>query len=398
MSPETIVLEDDDLDLLELVRGGAIPSEALCAELPDGSVLLDCEGTPVADVHDRRMVLRRELTQGRGACWQGAFRRAAPVERARLAGRDVVAVVVDELPTRNEQDAVGKLATEREVVVVVPAARAEPRRSAALVRAAQGMARSLGSSDVLVVPWPISGAGRHLRGAPTLEVALGAFGLGVAVRSSSMRDQDVEAAVRSLDARRRGLVDDLYPPASAVEVDVVGPPPHQGTVVLFTGLSGSGKSTVARALVEALGESGSTATLLDGDVVRRCLSGGLGFDRAGREENLARIGWVAALVSEHGGIAVAAPIAPFAESRARIRQAALEHGRFVLVHVSTPLEECERRDRKGLYAAARRGEIADFTGISSPYDVPQDADVVIDTVEVGVDDAVRQVLAVVSAR
>ncbi len=162
--------------------------------------------------------------------------------------------------------------------------------------------------------------------------------------------------------------------------------------MLFTGLSGSGKSTIARALVEDLADGGPRpVTLLDGDEVRQHLSAELGFDVASRERNVERIGWVAAQLARHGGIAVAAPIAPFASSRARVRAMAEAQGAFLLVWVSTPLEVCEARDRKGLYAKARSGEVADFTGISSPYEEPTDADVVIDTTVIGVQEAVARI-------
>ncbi|WP_084800224.1 adenylyl-sulfate kinase, partial [Promicromonospora kroppenstedtii] len=173
---------------------------------------------------------------------------------------------------------------------------------------------------------------------------------------------------------------------------------RRGTVVFFTGLSGSGKSTVARALAAELEDDGQGTTLLDGDEVRQHLSKGLGFDRESRETNVERIGYVAALVAKHGGIAVAAPIAPFAAGRAKVRAMAEDAGaRFVLVHVSTPLEVCEARDRKGFYARARAGEIAEFTGISSPYEEPDDAELVIDTSVVSVDTAVGAVRAHLSA-
>jgi sulfate adenylyltransferase len=159
-------------------------------------------------------------------------------------------------------------------------------------------------------------------------------------------------------------------------------PPRQqrGLVVFFTGLSGSGKSSLASALTDHLaGQTGRTVTLLDGDVVRRMLSSGLGFDRAGRDLNVRRIGFVAAEVARHGGIAVCAPIAPYAESRAAVREMVEGVGDLVLVHVATPLAECERRDVKGLYRKARAGLVSQFTGISDPYDEPLDADVRVDT-------------------
>ncbi|TDD98961.1 adenylyl-sulfate kinase [Jiangella asiatica] len=157
-------------------------------------------------------------------------------------------------------------------------------------------------------------------------------------------------------------------------------PQERGLVLFFTGLSGSGKSTVARAVTERVAEIGTrTVTLLDGDVVRRNLSAGLGFSKEDRDRNIERIGYVAAEIARHGGMAVCAPIAPFAATRAAVRRMAEAHGDFLLVYVATPLEECERRDRKGLYAKARAGEIAEFTGISSPYELPEDADLVLDT-------------------
>lgn len=177
-------------------------------------------------------------------------------------------------------------------------------------------------------------------------------------------------------------------------------PAERGVVVFFTGLSGSGKSTVARALVNRLAEAGQRrVTLLDGDVVRRNLSAGLGFSRADRDRNIERIGFVAAEIARHGGMVVCAPIAPFAVTRARVRQMAEAHGAdFLLIHVATPLAECERRDRKGLYARARAGEIPDFTGISSPYEEPDDAELVIDTSTTTVTDARDTVLDLLSAR
>ena len=165
-------------------------------------------------------------------------------------------------------------------------------------------------------------------------------------------------------------------------------------MLFFTGLSGSGKSTLARALMDRLLEQGTrTVTTLDGDVVRRNLSAGLSFSKADRETNIRRIGWVAAEISRHGGVAVCSPIAPFDETRQQVRAMVDEAGgAFFLVHVATPLEECERRDRKGLYAKARRGEIPEFTGISSPYEEPADADVVVDTTGRTIDDALADVL------
>lgn len=170
-------------------------------------------------------------------------------------------------------------------------------------------------------------------------------------------------------------------------------------MLFFTGLSGSGKSTVAKAVHEALElRTEREVTLLDGDDVRRLLSAGLGFDAAGREANVRRVSWVAALLARGGGIAITALIAPFAKGRAEARGFAEPESTFLEVWVSTPLEECERRDRKGLYAQARAGKIPEFTGISSPYEAPTHADVVIDTTEVGLQNAVEIVLAALAAK
>lgn len=166
-----------------------------------------------------------------------------------------------------------------------------------------------------------------------------------------------------------------------------------GLVVFFTGLSGSGKSTLARALMDTLLEGGRRVTSLDGDVVRRHLSAGLTFSKEDRETNIRRIGWVAAEIARHGGIAVCSPIAPFDATRQDVRRYVEgAGGTFFLVHVATPLAECERRDRKGLYAKARAGEIPEFTGISSPYEEPGDADVVVDTTGRSIEDALGDVL------
>jgi len=188
---------------------------------------------------------------------------------------------------------------------------------------------------------------------------------------------------------------DLYPADIAEIVDFDQPPAdRQGLVLFFTGLSGSGKSTLARALMDRLLEHGvRTVTTLDGDVVRRHLSAGLTFSKEDRETNIRRIGWVAAEISRHGGVAVCSPIAPFDETRQQVRAMVEEAGgAFFLVHVATPLEECERRDRKGLYAKARAGEIPEFTGISSPYEEPEDADVRVDTTGRTIEDALADVL------
>jgi sulfate adenylyltransferase len=186
------------------------------------------------------------------------------------------------------------------------------------------------------------------------------------------------------------------PPAVAKELARVRPPRrYRGLVVFFTGYSGSGKSTIARGLADSLRETGErTITLLDGDVVRRELSAGLGFSKADRDRNVRRIGWVAAEVGRHHGMAVACPSAPYESARAASRRMAQEAGAgFLLVHVNTPLEVCERRDRKGLYARARAGQLRGMTGIDDPYEEPADAELTLDTTTMTVEEAIDVVLA-----
>ncbi len=155
---------------------------------------------------------------------------------------------------------------------------------------------------------------------------------------------------------------------------------RQGFTVFFTGLSGSGKSTIANVLlVKFLELGGRPVTLLDGDVVRRHLSSELGFSKEHRDINIRRIGFVASEITKNGGIAVCAPIAPYESVRQDVRRMIEPLGGFCLVHVATPLEVCEQRDRKGLYAKARAGLVKEFTGISDPYEAPQQAEVVLDT-------------------
>ena len=168
----------------------------------------------------------------------------------------------------------------------------------------------------------------------------------------------------------------------------------QGFTVFFTGLSGAGKSTIANALVARLLEIGGRAvTLLDGDVVRKWLSSDLGFSKAHRDINIRRIGFVASEISRNGGIAVCALIAPYDNVRKEVRAMVGRVGSFVLVFLSTPIEVCEQRDRKGLYAKARAGLIPQFTGISDPYEPPDDADLIIDATNTTPDAAVEEILS-----
>lgn len=172
------------------------------------------------------------------------------------------------------------------------------------------------------------------------------------------------------------------------------PPRHQqGICVFLTGLSGSGKSTIAKALMVRLLElGGRQVTLLDGDVVRKHLSSELGFSREHRDLNIRRIGYVASEIVKHRGIAICAPIAPYAATRHYVRQMIQQYGGFFELHVATPIEVCEARDRKGLYAKARAGIVKEFTGVSDPYEVPEHPELAIDTSHVSVDEAVQRIL------
>jgi sulfate adenylyltransferase len=172
------------------------------------------------------------------------------------------------------------------------------------------------------------------------------------------------------------------------------PPRHkQGFTVFFTGLSGSGKSTIANALFAKLLELGERrVTLLDGDLVRKHLSSELGFSREHRDLNILRIGYVASEITRHGGVAICAPIAPYAATRRRVREMIEEFGAFIEIFVATPLEVCEQRDRKGLYAKARAGIIKEFTGISDPYETPENPEMLIDTRALSPDLAAHRIL------
>lgn len=171
------------------------------------------------------------------------------------------------------------------------------------------------------------------------------------------------------------------------------PRSKQGFTVFFTGFSGSGKSTIANALmVKLMEQGGRPVTLLDGDIVRKNLSSELGFSKEHRDLNIRRIGYVASEITKNGGIAICAPIAPYATTRRAVREDIEQFGAFVEVHVATSIEECERRDRKGLYKLAREGKIKEFTGISDPYDVPVNPELSVETENVDVDNCAHQVL------
>jgi sulfate adenylyltransferase len=217
-------------------------------------------------------------------------------------------------------------------------------------------------------------------------------------------EDEVAKGARTLDISgtelRRRLHEGLDIPEWFSFPDVVAelrrthPPRYeQGFTVFFTGLSGSGKSTIANALMVKLMEMGGRpVSLLDGDVVRKHLSSELGFSKEHRDLNIRRIGYVASEITKNGGIAICAPIAPYAATRRLVREMIEPHGGFIEVHVATPIEVCEQRDRKGLYAKARAGLIKGFTGIDDPYEVPENPEITIDTSELTPDTVAHRVI------
>ncbi len=244
----------------------------------------------------------------------------------------------------------------------------------ALVRATIEAA-ALAGRDAVVVPLSAADHGSTAANDWLLRTVAAAYATSTLVLESRDTESPLPESIAAIVAKDR-------PPRS-----------RQGAVIFFTGLSGSGKSTLARALVDHVLEQGErTVTSLDGDVVRHHLSKELGFSREDRETNILRIGFVAAEVARHGGLAVCSPIAPFEATRQEVRRMVERAGGgFVLIHVATPLEECERRDRKGLYAKARAGEIPEFTGISSPYEEPTEG-IAIDTTSRDIADCLQEIL------
>ena len=167
----------------------------------------------------------------------------------------------------------------------------------------------------------------------------------------------------------------------------------QGFTLWFTGLSGSGKTTIARIIGPEIERRGVLVDHLDGDVVRTHLSKGLGFSREDRDANILRIGFVSKLLTRHGAGVIVAAISPYAETRGMVRDMIGSVGNFVEVYVATSLEECARRDVKGLYAKAFAGEIKEFTGVSDPYEEPEDPELVVDTEEHSAEECAALVVA-----
>ena len=434
------------------VPASVVPQDA------DHLVLRDAEGSPLAVVEiservqagtqgnpDPMLRLAGQVTALR-APEHGPFRalRRPPAQvRAELAGAPVLALAtrrpLGQRHIGQLRHFAGQLQSRILLLPLVSGPASVVTRPEALVRAVRAAAREL-PEGTLVVPIPLpprANPGEELAALAVVAAAHGATHLLIDGEPGVSRVRSEESDFRKLGVEVLDVPEWAYDPASEVwrplgliepgvergelssaelgelldsgdsvpswlmpegvtaELRKARPPRSaRGLVVFFTGLSGSGKSTVARDLRDALLERGDrTVSLLDGDLVRRLLSAGAAFTRADRDLNIARIGYVATEVARHGGIAICAPIAPYAAARAAVRSMVTEVGDFVLVHLSTPLAVCEERDRKGLYAQARAGLIGSFTGISDPYEEPTDAGLVLDTSLVSRQDAVAAVLA-----
>ncbi len=393
-----------ELDDLELLGHGAlapltgfegpdglvtlhVPADVAAAATAAGGLeLVDPEGVPLATVNVESVY---DVDGGSGDVVGvagpvepithnefGAFRRLflSPTQVREEYGDRAVTVPVAGPLTAGDLDHLRARAGDAPVVLLTLVGTDTPDLPApALIRATLRAAEHLDDAHVVAVPLAS-------RGDAALDHELGAR----VVEAYAPADVVAVTGEGDLPLDVQEIVDAALPG-----------PDEQGLVLFFTGLSGSGKSTLARALHDVVLERGErTVTSLDGDVVRRNLSKGLTFSKEDRETNIRRIGWVAAEIARHGGVAICSPIAPFDATRRQVRAMVEDAGgAFVLIHVATPLEECERRDRKGLYAKARRGEIPEFTGISSPYEEPQDAAVRVDTTGRTIEDALEDVLA-----
>lgn len=349
----------------------------------DGLEITDPEGVPLAVVSiDDTYPVDHDLTGivGEVRALPGSVRRAfgnryvTPSESRTRLPASTVTVPVDAPLTLSDIDTLTREYGDRPILFLVLAGAGSPRGLSApgLVRVTIAGASCFHDALVIAVP--------------------------AAVRNNESHDLEFRRKVVAAYAPGEHVHWPVGegPLSETIESVVAEDRPlglEQGLVVFFTGLSGSGKSTLAQALYNRLLETGGrSVSLLDGDIVRRNLSKGLTFSREDREANIERIGWVAAEIARHGGLAICSPIAPFDRTRKAARAMADDVGAaFVLIHVATPLEECERRDRKGLYAKARAGIIKEFTGISDPYDEPADAEVVIDTMKLSAEEAANEI-------
>ena len=376
------------------------------AEAAGHLVLTDDEGAPIAIVDDVRNAGGAAIA-GRvrpyGHSPSGAFSGLRFEQDAlgkQLGDIPAIAVTLDRPLTVADEDALTRLATEKHTAVLLlpctggPGASGVPAEitvRAALISADRMSARA----ETIVATLPLA---PRLDGLPPTGSREAAAAVGATLLGTDGEASPFDASAwADVTARLRAAVTDVQLPTQPAIADLLRrwwpPRPERGLTVFFTGLSGSGKSTIARGVVAAVRERyDRTVTLVDGDVARRMLSAGLGFSRPDRELNIRRIGWVAAEITRHGGLAVCAPIAPYAATRTEVRRMVEANGDFVLIHVATPLEVCERRDRKGLYAKARAGLIAEFTGISDPYEEPDDSDLRVDTSEITIEQAVAAVL------
>ena len=367
------------LDALERMRIGAVPdSDAITLPLdPDtrerataGLEVVDPEGVPVAAYSPDQLTANGAegtpewLSEPSPRPYERLYLPPAQVRGA--TDEQTATVVIDRNLTTQQAKAIRDLAEGGHLLLLVLAGptRSPYSRGVGRLRASMRLAGQLTDAEVVALPLDP----REAQEDPTL----------------------LDTVVASYSRGRVTLLGQHDPESNRAD----------GLVLFFTGLSGSGKSTVARAVREAiLEQDGRPVSLLDGDVVRRHLSAGLTFSPEDRDTNIRRIGWVAAEIAYHGGTAICSPIAPYDATRQAVREMTTDRGGdFVLVHISTPVEECARRDRKRLYAKAMAGEIPNFTGVSAPYEEPLDADITIDTTDISIDAARDRVLDLLRSR
>ncbi|WP_228717236.1 adenylyl-sulfate kinase [Allosaccharopolyspora coralli] len=401
--------------------------------------LHDAEGAPVGVVENRApwSAWGRTYVAGpvrpagpdRGGTLR-ALRPSAAASRRRLTGRPVLGLVVRS-PLHSRRIAEIRHVAESLGAAVLVLPRMLGPRAETLVEAVLAAEPEL-PSETVVVPVPLRENSSHACDETLCAHVAAAYGATHVLSGGELEQSPIPVVhppELARDARNRWLPAETVPPeqrrgdltdreltdlldtgaslpswfttpAVAEQQARLHPPlRNQGFTLLFTGLSGAGKSTLARGVRDELARHDRRAvSLLDGDVVRRFLCEGLGFSAEDRSRNVRRIGWVAAEVARHGGAAICAPIAPYAADRQAVREMVEVYGGFVLVHVATPLQECERRDRKGLYLRARCGDLREFTGVTAPYESPQDADLVLDTSETTSGQAVDRVLDLLRER